>query len=139
MASLLRQGNRNEPPVSAASQRTRPIPTEYSRSKKSDKPASNTWEAGQVWIQNIAKEDSARKQWEKMHGWLADYDAKANIKPRKRIAENVTRFSNTVPNSRGHDYGWRLESDLGQEINNLQGRLNMQYKKQRSKEILGYD
>lgn len=44
-----------------------------------------------------------------------------------------------MPNSRGHDYGWRLESGLGQEIKNLQARFDDQHRKRVSKEVLGYD
>jgi hypothetical protein len=44
-----------------------------------------------------------------------------------------------VPNSRGHDYGWRLQSTLGQEIQNLQTRFNQQHKKRVPNEVLGYD
>ena len=44
-----------------------------------------------------------------------------------------------VPNSRGHDYGWRLQSHLGQEIQNLQTRFDDQHKKRLSTVILGYD
>ncbi len=78
-----------------------------------------------------------------------------NLKPRKRTLENSTRFSNTVgeehrneflyfdfiqvPNSRGHDYGWRLQSSLGQEIQNLQIRFDHQHKKRVPNEVLGSD
>ena len=44
-----------------------------------------------------------------------------------------------VPNSRGHDYGWRLQNNLGQNIQNLQIRFEDQHKKRVSKEVLGYD
>jgi hypothetical protein len=44
-----------------------------------------------------------------------------------------------VPNSRGHDYGWRLQSTLGQEIQNLQTKFSDQHKKRVSTEVLGYD
>ena len=44
-----------------------------------------------------------------------------------------------VPNSRGHDYGWRLHSNLGHEIQTLQTRFEEQYKKRAPKEVLGYD
>jgi hypothetical protein len=44
-----------------------------------------------------------------------------------------------VPNSRGHDYGWRLQSALGQEIKGLQTRFENQHKKRVSAEVLGFD
>ncbi|CAF3780713.1 unnamed protein product, partial [Adineta steineri] len=62
-----------------------------------------------------------------------------NLKPKKQPIENSTRFSDTIPNSRGHDYGWRLQSNLGQEIQNLQIRFHDEHKKRVPKEILGYD
>jgi len=48
-------------------------------------------------------------------------------------------FFSKVPNSRGHDYGWRLQSDVGQEIKNLQTRFNNQHKHRVPKDVLGYD
>ncbi|UJR13921.1 hypothetical protein I4U23_000926 [Adineta vaga] len=99
----------------------------------------NTWDVAQRWAQSVAKEESTRKQWEQMHGWMADYDAKGNFVPKKRIFENTSRFSDTIPNTRGHDYGWRLQNDLGQEIATLQTRFNSQHKKRRSNVILGSD
>jgi hypothetical protein len=44
-----------------------------------------------------------------------------------------------LPNSRGHDYGWHLQRQSGQEIENLQKRFNNQHKKRLSTVVLGYD
>jgi len=32
-----------------------------------------------MWIESIAKEDSTRKQWETMYGWMRDLDAKVFV------------------------------------------------------------
>jgi hypothetical protein len=44
-----------------------------------------------------------------------------------------------VPNSHGHDYGWHLETQLGQEIKTLQKRFDNQHKKRLSTVVLGFD
>ncbi|CAF4723653.1 unnamed protein product, partial [Rotaria magnacalcarata] len=50
----------------------------------------------QIWIESVSKEETTRKQWEQTHGWIADYDPKGNIKPKKPPVENSTRFSDKV-------------------------------------------
>ncbi|CAF0906507.1 unnamed protein product [Adineta ricciae] len=140
MANLLRKGNRTEPAAPPAPTRAPAAPAGgSSNANKLDDGAVNPWDAAQIWIESINKEASTRKQWADVHGWMAEYDPKGNIKPKRPPIENSTRFSDTVPNSRGHDYGWRLQSTLGQEIQNLQVRFDEQYKKRVPKEILGYD
>jgi len=74
-----------------------------------------------------------------MYVWMADLDAKGNFKPRQCILEKPSRFSNMVPNSRGHDYGWYLQTELGREIKNLQTRFDNQHKKRLSTVVLGYE
>lgn len=44
-----------------------------------------------------------------------------------------------MPNSRGHDYGWHLQSPLGREIKMLQARFDNQHRKRRSADVLGFD
>jgi hypothetical protein len=44
-----------------------------------------------------------------------------------------------LPSSRGHDYGWHLETQLGREIKSLQTRFENQHKKRRPTEVLGSD
>ncbi|UJR33273.1 hypothetical protein I4U23_020728 [Adineta vaga] len=142
MANLLRKGDRTEPAAPPAPVRAaRPAPTggSSSNTQKLDDGAVNPWDAAQIWIESINKETSSRKQWADIHGWMAEYDPKGNIKPKRAPLQNSTRFSDTIPNSRGHDYGWRLQSTLGQEIQGLQVRFNEQHKKRVPKEILGYD
>jgi len=45
-------------------------------SKKSVKSGFNSWDLSQIWIESVSKEQSTRKQWEQMYGWMADYDPK---------------------------------------------------------------
>jgi hypothetical protein len=47
-----------------------------STSKKAHATAFNPWDLTQIWIEGISKEESTRKEWEQMYGWMADYDAK---------------------------------------------------------------
>ncbi|CAF3529553.1 unnamed protein product [Adineta steineri] len=119
---------------------TRAAPTATSSGgKKVDEAAVNPWDTAQIWIESVTKEEATKKQWKETYGWMAEYDPKGNLKPKKQPIENSTRFSDTIPNSRGHDYGWRLQSNLGQEIQNLQIRFHDEHKKRVPKEILGYD
>ncbi|CAM4877469.1 unnamed protein product [Rotaria socialis] len=131
--------NRTEPAAPPAPSRAPPAATGGAGSKKSDNAAFSPWDLAQIWIESVSKEETTRKQWEQTHGWIADYDPKGNIKPKKPPVENSTRFSDKVPNSHGHDYGWRLQSNVGQEIQSLQTRFGDQHKKRVSKEVLGYD
>ena len=48
-------------------------------------------------------------------------------------------YPSKVPNSRGHDYGWRLQSELGQEIRSLQTRFEDRHRKQVPVQGLGYE
>ncbi|CAF0749077.1 unnamed protein product [Rotaria sordida] len=139
MANLLRKGNRTEAAAPPAPARAPPAATGGTSTKKLDDGAFTPWDLAQIWIESVSKEESTRKQWKQMYGWMADYDPKGNLKPDKPPLQNSTRFSNTIPNSRGHDYGWRLQTDSGQEIRSLQTRFDDQHKKRVPKEILGYD
>ncbi|CAF0953057.1 unnamed protein product [Didymodactylos carnosus] len=138
MANLLRKGNRKEPAS---------LPPQSNRQKVSDTlptqttadDSINPWDQAQIWIESVQKEDATRKQWEQMYGFLADYDPKGNLKVRARTLENSTRFSNTLPNSRGHEYGWRLQTDVGQQIKNMQIQFDEQFRIRVPKEVLGYD
>ncbi|CAF1059205.1 unnamed protein product [Rotaria magnacalcarata] len=140
MANLLRKQNRTQSVAPPSTART--LTTVYtlggSKRSKTNTPFK-PWGIAPLWIQSISKEESTRKQWEKMHGWMADYDCRGNFMPRKHTLENSTRFSNTTPNSHGHDYGWHLQTQFGKELKNLQTRYDIQHKKRARTEVLGND
>jgi len=142
MANLLRKGNRAEPlsspPQAPKQKHVAPPPVTSTKQTQVD-GAINPWDEAQIWIESVQKEKTTLKQWEQMYGFMADFDQKGNLKIRKHTLENTTRFSETIPNSRGHDYGWRLQSEIGQEIKNLQIKFNEQYRKRVPTEALGYD
>lgn len=73
---LIKSRNRTEPaPPAAASTRAPPVSTGPKSTKKSaDDGAFTPWDLAQIWIESVSKEDTTRKQWEQMHGWMADYD-----------------------------------------------------------------
>jgi hypothetical protein len=70
--------NRTEPaaPPPPAPKRAAPAATGATSTKKLDEGAFTPWDLAQIWIESVAKEESGRKNWEQMHGWLADYDTK---------------------------------------------------------------
>ncbi|CAF0874673.1 unnamed protein product [Didymodactylos carnosus] len=138
MANLLRKGNRTEP-ASSPPQSNRQKVSDTSPAPPATDGSINPWDQAQIWIESVQKEDTTRKQWQKMYGFLADYDPKGNLKVRTKTLENTTRFSNTLPNSRGHDYGWRLQTDVGQQIKNMQSQFDEQFRIRVPKEVLGYD
>jgi hypothetical protein len=43
-----------------------------------DEGAFTPWDLAQIWIESIEKEETNRKQWEQMYGWMAEYDPKVN-------------------------------------------------------------
>ncbi|CAF1291046.1 unnamed protein product [Rotaria sordida] len=137
--NILRKGDRTESVIPPSTARSTTTVITFNPSKKSNNAVFKPWTLAQLWIENISKETSIRKNWEHMYGWMADYDSKGNFNPSKRTLENTTRFSNTIPNSRGRDYGWQLQNPLGKEIENLQTRYNNQHKKRVRTEVLGYD
>jgi hypothetical protein len=76
---FIKFSNRTESTVTSIVTRSAPIVPVVSHSKKSDNPAFNPWDLAQIWIESITKEESTRKQWEQMYGWMADLDAKVFI------------------------------------------------------------
>jgi len=71
--------NRTQSAIPSTATRSAPIVPVVSHSKKSDNAAFNPWDLAQIWIESITKEESTRKQWEQMYGWMADLDAKVFI------------------------------------------------------------
>jgi hypothetical protein len=74
---LIKFRNRSEsaaPPT--ATRKAAPVTATVGTSKKSDDGAFNPWDLAQIWIESVSKEESTRKQWEQMYGWMADYDAR---------------------------------------------------------------
>lgn len=47
-----------------------------SSAKRSAALKFSPWDLSKMWIESVSKEESARKQWESMYGWMADIDAK---------------------------------------------------------------
>ena len=104
--------DRTAPAAPPAPTRAAPVSTGAAQTKKLNAGDFTPWDLAQIWIESVAKEETGRKQWEEMHGWMAEYDPKVtfisfhqsillnylqgNLKPRKRTLENATRFSNTV-------------------------------------------
>lgn len=75
--SSIKSSDRIESAVPLTSTRSTPIvSTTVNKSKKADNPAFYTWDLAQVWIESVAKEETTRKQWEQMYGWMADFDPK---------------------------------------------------------------
>lgn len=52
--------------------------TGAAQSKKLDAGDFTPWDLAQIWIESIGKEETGRKQWQEMYGWMADYDTKVN-------------------------------------------------------------
>ncbi|CAF2643742.1 unnamed protein product [Rotaria sp. Silwood2] len=120
MANIRRKGDRTESVIPPSTARSTTTVIAFDTSKKPTNAVFKPWTLTQLWIESISKEASTRKEWEHMYGWMADYDSK-------------------IPNSRGHDYGWQLQNQLGKEIEHLQTCYNNQHKKRVRTEVLGYD
>ena len=75
-SSILKYRDRAEGFLSSINKLPTSTATDGGISKKADKAALDTWDVAQRWIQSVSKEESTRKQWEQMYGWMADYDAK---------------------------------------------------------------
>lgn len=71
--------NRIESAAPSTISRTAPTVPVAGHAKKSADAAFNPWDLAQIWIESISKEESTRKQWEQMYGWMADFDAKVCV------------------------------------------------------------
>ena len=58
--------------------RAAPATTGAAATKKLDVGDFTPWDLAQIWIESVGKEETGRKQWEQMHGWMAEYDPKVN-------------------------------------------------------------
>jgi len=72
----IKSRNRTEPAAPPAPTRAPPAATGVTSTKKLDEGAFTPWDLAQIWIESVSKEETNRKQWEHMYGWMAEYDSK---------------------------------------------------------------
>lgn len=77
--------DRTAPAAPPAPSRPAPVSTGAAHTKKLDAGDFTPWDLAQIWIESVAKEETGRKQWEEMHGWMADYDPKVTFIPFQSI------------------------------------------------------
>ncbi|XP_048730268.1 uncharacterized protein C2orf50-like isoform X2 [Ostrea edulis] len=81
-----------------------------------------------IWKQSVGKEGMCLKNWDENWGFLTEFDSKGNKagfylgnpKPREELPENVTVFSNAVPNTNSGNYGNKVTSEIGVKMQKLE-------------------
>jgi hypothetical protein len=81
-------------------------------SKKSGDPAFTPWDLSRIWIQSIEKEETTRKQWEQMYGWMAELDAKVLIRSINKIKEIFHSKGNPKSRQRTLIYSSRFSTKV---------------------------
>ncbi len=114
------------------------------------------WRKERLWIERINAEEKGRKDWDENWAFLADYDQKVNshcfiyffltkcstknmlnkgnLKEKKVLPERVNMYTETIPSSCGHDYGFRLNTNTGLHMQNLQNKFNAEHKLRRNED-----
>ena len=72
---LILNKSRNRTQAVATTHRT-DVTIAKNASQKPKHVAFHPWENAQAWVESITKEESRRKQWEQMYGWMGDFDFK---------------------------------------------------------------
>ena len=101
--------------------------------------ASSKWTKERIWTEAVEREQKSVKEWEDKWHFLAEYDQRGNLKEPKKLPDRVNMFSENLPSSCGHQYGFRLNTDEGKGIVSIEKALCKTYGKRRNKDLICYD
>ncbi|CAH1776078.1 unnamed protein product [Owenia fusiformis] len=80
----------------------------------------------EVWKQSVNKEKKGVKEWEENWGFMTEFDPKGRPKSAKEEPTNKSQFSEdiNVPNTNSGNYGNRLNTEVGQTMQNMEFQFN---------------
>lgn len=73
-----------------------------------------------IWKESVGGEKRCLKNWEHDWGFLTDFDSKGNQIDREPLPEKASIFSSDMPNTNSGNYGSRVTTNLGQQMQNLE-------------------
>ncbi|KAL5014608.1 hypothetical protein ScPMuIL_008878 [Solemya velum] len=88
-----------------------------------------------IWKQSVNAEGRCVKEWWQNWGFITEFDQKGEPKTRQELPDHVEVFSNTVPNTNSGNYGSRLATPLGQQMQ----KLEFQYYSEKRRRKFGSD
>lgn len=89
-----------------------------------------------IWRESVGREQNAVKKWEEGWGFLKDYDQRGELKEKEELPDNLTRFSNKVPNTANQVLGHRQSTGAARAMVNLQHQLSIGHQKKHHKELV---
>jgi len=106
-------------------------PAGTDKSKESDYAKCDAVTQDEIWKQAVNTEKHGVKEWQENWGFLADYDPKGRPKSPEELPEKVSAFSEDVPNTNAGNFGSRLNTDIGQNIQSLEFQFNSHNRKKK--------
>ncbi|XP_072176035.1 ciliary microtubule inner protein 5-like [Diadema setosum] len=109
------------------------------RHTRADFRACNVVIEDKTWRESVGREKKGSIRWEEGWGFLKEYDQKGNRKEPTQPPENLTVYSETVPNTANQRFGHRQKTGAAKAMVDLQHRLSTTNRKKHHKELICYD
>ncbi|XP_046377522.1 uncharacterized protein C2orf50-like isoform X2 [Haliotis rufescens] len=101
--------------------------------RKCDKVTQDT-----IWKEGVSSEKRCLKNWEDNWGFLTEFDAKGQPKEKEETPENLTIFSDEIPNTNSGNYGNRIASDVGHAMQKMEHKFYSDNRRKRKEELICY-
>ncbi|XP_061751721.1 uncharacterized protein C2orf50 homolog [Nerophis ophidion] len=85
-------------------------------SSKRDAEKKDAVKQDQAWKEMVFSERRSVLEWEKNWSFLRNYDQMGERKPEEPLPNNVSLFSDCVPNTTNQIFGSRLSTPLGRDL-----------------------
>ncbi|XP_033108325.1 uncharacterized protein C2orf50-like isoform X2 [Anneissia japonica] len=92
-----------------------------------------------IWRETVGREQNAVRKWEQGWGFLKDYDQKGNIKEKPKPPENLTVFSESLPNTGAQTIGHLQKTGQAKPLVTLQHQFSQTHRRKQAKDLLCYD
>ncbi|XP_041470809.1 uncharacterized protein C2orf50-like isoform X1 [Lytechinus variegatus] len=109
------------------------------RHTRADYRECNSVIEDKTWRETVGREKKGQIRWDEGWGFLRDFDQKGNPKVKPEPPENLTLFSESVPNTSNQRFGHRQKTGAAKAMVDLQHRLSTTNRKKHHKELVCYD
>ncbi|XP_039259354.2 ciliary microtubule inner protein 5-like [Styela clava] len=99
--------------------------------KRKDTVDHNEVAQNKIWRERVEGEWKGVGVWEKNWGFLKDYDPRGRPKTPRELPEREPVFSDDLPNTKGHEYGSRITTDIGQKMTDMEYLFDCNVRKRR--------
>jgi len=76
-----------------------------------------------IWRENVKNEWKGVYEWKRQYGFMKDFDPRGRPKTPVELPEKESPFAENVPDTGGHEYGSRLNSEQGLKMQDLEFRF----------------